>query len=269
MIIGMSTETEVCQLHRQDSQDSRKLNETLPKGYMWSGRRLTKIHTTSRSHHIWPDAWTRIGKAAQKREAIMGYRETKTPLCRNLTGIYSIDPSDKNYKDIIKNARRKLETPTATGTPCKRESSKASIRKTVIPKTRKFKESGADIEVSCIDEMDESTNSEEVRNYAQRFLRGHWTFIICRSLMGNGTPWQHECYNDLKRQDVQYSEVSVLSESWSLEKKENKNTFHFSAETSDVELLFRIIHSANQIRVYGAVSSWSGQSSPAGDEPFS
>ena len=63
----MSTETEVCQLRRQDSQDSRKLNETLPIGYMWSGRRLTKIHTTSHPHHIWPDAWTRIGKAAQKK----------------------------------------------------------------------------------------------------------------------------------------------------------------------------------------------------------
>ena len=40
------------------------LNETPPKGHMWSGWRLTKIQTTSRPDHIWPDAWTRIGKAA-------------------------------------------------------------------------------------------------------------------------------------------------------------------------------------------------------------
>ena len=44
------------------------LNETPPKGYMWSGERLTKIQTTSRPDHIWPEAWTRIGKAAQRRE---------------------------------------------------------------------------------------------------------------------------------------------------------------------------------------------------------
>ena len=44
------------------------LNETPPKGYMWSGERLTKIQTTSRPDHIWPDVWTRIGKAAQRRE---------------------------------------------------------------------------------------------------------------------------------------------------------------------------------------------------------
>ena len=42
------------------------LIETPPKGYMWFGRRLTKIHTISRPDHIWLDAWTRIGKAAQR-----------------------------------------------------------------------------------------------------------------------------------------------------------------------------------------------------------
>ena len=44
-------------------------------------------------------------------------------------------------------------------------------------------------------------------------------------------------------------------------RKKNKNTIHFNAESSDVELLFRIIHSA--------VSSWSGQHSLAGAEPTS
>ena len=38
------------------------LNETPPKGFQWSGERLTKIQTTSRPDHIWPDTWTRIGK---------------------------------------------------------------------------------------------------------------------------------------------------------------------------------------------------------------
>ena len=58
------------------------LNETPPEGYMWSGGRLTKIQTTSRPDHIWPDAWTRIGKAAQKREKKNGQsrnRNSNTP----------------------------------------------------------------------------------------------------------------------------------------------------------------------------------------------
>ena len=61
------------------------LNETPPKGYMWSGQRLTKIQTTSRPDHIWTDAWTRMGKAAQRRvKARMGNRETKTRICQKI-----------------------------------------------------------------------------------------------------------------------------------------------------------------------------------------
>ena len=44
------------------------LKEKPPKGYMWSGRRLTKIQTTTRPDHVWPEFWTKIGNAAQNRE---------------------------------------------------------------------------------------------------------------------------------------------------------------------------------------------------------
>ena len=55
------------------------LNETPRKGCMWSGGRLNKIQTTSRPDHIWLDAWTRIGKAVQRRgKTRMGNRETET-----------------------------------------------------------------------------------------------------------------------------------------------------------------------------------------------
>ena len=83
------------------------LNETPPKGFLWSGGRLTKIQTTSRPDHIWPDAWTRIGKAAQRREKQeWAIQKPKLEHARKLRGIYSIDPSDEEYKDIIKNAWR-------------------------------------------------------------------------------------------------------------------------------------------------------------------
>ena len=42
--------------------------ETLPKGYMWSERRLTQIQTTTRPDHVWPEVWRKIGKATQNRE---------------------------------------------------------------------------------------------------------------------------------------------------------------------------------------------------------
>ena len=38
-----------------------------------------------------------------------------------------------------------------------------------------------------------------------------------------------------------------------------KETIHFKADAWNTELLFRIIHSANQLSIYGAVSDWSEQ----------
>ena len=38
---------------------------------------------------------------------------------RKLRGIYFIDPEDKEFKETIKNARKKLETSVAPATPCK------------------------------------------------------------------------------------------------------------------------------------------------------
>ena len=37
---------------------------------------------------------------------------------RRLRGIYFIVPNDEEYKEILKNARRKLERPMAPATPC-------------------------------------------------------------------------------------------------------------------------------------------------------
>ena len=53
-----------------------------------------------------------------------------------------------------------------------------------------------------------------------------------------------------------------------LERVKSQETVHFTEETPNTELLFRIIHSANQFSMYGAVWSWSGQPSPNETEPI-
>ena len=93
------------------------LNETSPKGYIFG----EGVRLTSRPDHVWPDAWTRIGKAAQRGEKQEWAIEKPEPEhSRKLRGVYSIDPSDEEYKDIIQNARRQLETAKAAAMPCKR-----------------------------------------------------------------------------------------------------------------------------------------------------
>ena len=44
---------------------SNSWKEKPPTGYMWSRRKLAKIQRTTRPDHVWPEVWTKIGKAAQ------------------------------------------------------------------------------------------------------------------------------------------------------------------------------------------------------------
>ena len=68
--IRMSTRTEICQIRGRSFTRIALLNETPLKGKRQSGRggKLTRIQTTSRPDHIWPDALTTILKAAQRRK---------------------------------------------------------------------------------------------------------------------------------------------------------------------------------------------------------
>ena len=61
------------------------LNKTPMKRYNQPGRKLTRIQTTSRPDHIWPDALTRIGKADLRRnkndwiEKLLFHAEDRVP----------------------------------------------------------------------------------------------------------------------------------------------------------------------------------------------
>ena len=41
------------------------LEEKLPDGYMWSGRRLTRRQVTSRPDHVWTELWIKLGRNAK------------------------------------------------------------------------------------------------------------------------------------------------------------------------------------------------------------
>ena len=66
---------------------------------------------------------------------------------RKLRGIYFIDPEDKEFKETIKNARKKLETSVAPAMPCK-------IMKKICGSSGSNK---IKTKLACILEADEST----------------------------------------------------------------------------------------------------------------
>ena len=108
------------------------LEEKAPNGYMWSGVRLTRKQLTSRPDHLWPELWKSMGKHAKLKEKQKWSREKpKLDNARKLRGIYFIDPEDKEYKETIKNARKKLETPVAPAMPCKMSMNRTQKRNLV------------------------------------------------------------------------------------------------------------------------------------------
>ena len=99
---------------------TRLSEEKPPDGYMCSGWRLTRKQLTSRPDHLWPELWESMGKHAKLKEK-QKWSNEKLHLenARKLRGIHFIDPKDKEFKETIKNARKKLETSVAPAMPCK------------------------------------------------------------------------------------------------------------------------------------------------------
>ena len=61
-----------------------------------------------------------MSKNAKRREKQKWSNEKpRLDNARRLRGIHFIDPEDKEFKETIKNARKKLETPVAPAMPCK------------------------------------------------------------------------------------------------------------------------------------------------------
>ena len=92
-----------------------------------------------------------VSKNAKLREKQKwAIEKPKLDNARRLRGIYFIDPEDKEFKETIKNARKKLETPMAPAMPCK--ISKKYQHVVTNGKSNKIKS-----KVACILEASEST----------------------------------------------------------------------------------------------------------------
>ena len=114
---------------------------------MWSGRRLTRKQLTSRPDHLWPELWKSMGKNAKLKEK-QKWSEEKLHLenARKLRGIYFIDPEDTEFKETIKNARKKLETSVAPALPWK-----------IMKNCGNGESNEVKSKLSCISEANEST----------------------------------------------------------------------------------------------------------------
>ena len=119
MTIGILMALETCLILGQVSHNLLYSMKNLLTDIHGPGGDLTRKQLTSRPDHLWPELWKSMGKNAKLKEK-QKWSEEKIHLdnARKLRGIYFIDPEDKEYKETIKNARKKLETSVAPAMPC-------------------------------------------------------------------------------------------------------------------------------------------------------
>ena len=147
------------------------LEEKPPDGKMWSGVWLTRRQVTFRTDHLWPELWIKLGRNAKLKDKHKWSDEKpKLDNATRLRGIYFIDLEDKEFKETITNARKKLETPMAPAVPCK--TSKKCKHGETRGKTNGFKS-----KLACILEASESTRlrmEESLPNYHEDHIAGKW-----------------------------------------------------------------------------------------------
>ena len=97
--------------------------------------------------------------------------------------------------------------------------------------------------------------NQKVKEYAKRFSKGHWTFLG----RGDEKKWYGTLLYTHERQwdtcHPVFKSISALN-CGIPKKKNNRDSIHFNADASNTELLFRIIHTENQLTMYVAVSNW-------------
>ena len=102
------------------------------------------------TRHFVPEIWQDMSDGSKRKEKQKwSVEKPKLDNARRLRGIHFIDPDDGEFKDIMKNARRKVEVPMPAAMPCKiqREKYRETCR---VEKNCKTK-------YACIVEADEST----------------------------------------------------------------------------------------------------------------
>ena len=118
--VGTLMEIENCQIRGQVLQGSRYWMKNHRMDIHGLGGRLTRKQTTSKPDSSWPEIWKDMSEASKPREKQKwAIEKPKLDSVGKLRGIYFCDPADEEFKDIMKNARRKLEVPMIAAMPCR------------------------------------------------------------------------------------------------------------------------------------------------------
>ena len=176
--MGISEETETCQIRGLGSHDSPCWTKILQMGIHGLGVRLTKKQTTSTHVFLWPDIWKDMSEAAQRKEKQKwANQKPKLDNARRLRGIYFIDPADAEFKETNENARRKLEVSMPAAMPCKirRRKYKETCR---TPDARRTKYAGiVEADKSTRMRLEGTLHKDHEDHIAGKGIKDHYNLV--------------------------------------------------------------------------------------------
>ena len=114
--IGLSKETETYHIRGLGSHDSPYRTRASRWVYMVRGAVDEETNDIEASLVLARDMERHVRSNATKKWAI---GKPKLGSARRLRGIYFIDPAGADFKETIRNARKKLEVPMSAAMPCK------------------------------------------------------------------------------------------------------------------------------------------------------
>ena len=168
MIIGISMGQEICLILGQVSLSSLYWKKNLKRICVVRGE-TDKTANDIQARSSMARTMGENGKECQvEGEAKVVTWKTLTRQCKNFTRNLFHWPEEKEFKETIKNARKKLETPVAPAMPCK--TSKKSRHGENRGKTNEFIS-----KLACVLEADESTRlrmGEWLPNHHEDHLAG-------------------------------------------------------------------------------------------------
>ena len=124
MIIGISMDQEICLIIGQVSLNLFYWKKNLQTDICGLGEINEKTayiqarSSMARTLEINGKACQAEGEELKEKQK-WSHEKLHLDNARKLRGIYFIDPEGKEFKETIKNARKKLETPVAPAMPCK------------------------------------------------------------------------------------------------------------------------------------------------------
>ena len=95
------------------------LDEKPPDRYMWSGEETDKTANETQTRSFMARTLDEIGKKCKAEERSINGRMNNRNSITPEDYEEFIDPEDKEFRETIRNARKKLETPMAPAMPCK------------------------------------------------------------------------------------------------------------------------------------------------------